>query len=134
MHPPGIIQRTLTVGGAAIGAAALVGALAVAMKGIVPVPSSAATDPSLARTLDAIRATTRHSPSPNMDLRRLVGWHAPRIPKFHPPAPQPPVVVTATAPPTFVAAPATQPPATVAPVAHARASAGDDGQQGGHDD
>ena len=116
-----VIERGLTIAGVAIGSALLIGALALAMRGLAPVASNAAAKPA---TLHTLRALNR--PAHNL-VKRLAAWHAPRVPK---------VVVTVTAPPTVIPAPQPAATTTAAPPASTGSSGGygqDDGSESGDD-
>ena len=118
-----VIARGLTIAGVAIGSALLIGALALAMRGLAPAASNAAAKPA---TVPTLRALNR--PAHNL-VKRLATWHAPRVPKVHR-HPVKPVVVTVTAPPTVIPAP--QPAATATAAAPASTgSAGGYGQDDG---
>ena len=124
-----VIARGLTIAGVAIGSALLIGALALAMRGLAPVASNAATKPA---TLHTLRVLNR--PAHNL-VNRLAAWHAPRVPKVHR-HPVKPVVVTVTAPPTVIPAPQSAAPTTAAPPTSTGGSGGygqDDGS-GSSDD
>jgi hypothetical protein len=130
-HPvhTSVIARGLTIAGVAIGSALLVGALALAMRGLAPVASNAAAKPA---TVHALRVLNR--PAHNL-VKRLAAWHAPRVPKVHR-HPVKPVVVTVTAPPTVIPAPQPAAPTTAAPPTSTGSSGGyeqDDGSGSGDD-
>jgi hypothetical protein len=103
-----VIERGLVIAGVAIGSALLIGALALAMRGLAPVASNAAAKPATVHTLRAL-----NRPAHNL-VKRLAAWHAPRVPKVHR-HPVKPVVVTVTAPPTVIPAPQSAAPTTAAP-------------------
>jgi hypothetical protein len=131
-HPvhTSVIARGLTIAGVAIGSALLIGALALAMRGLAPVASNAAAKPAM--TLHTLRALNR--PAHNL-VKRLAAWHAPRVPKVHR-HPVKPVVVTVTAPPTVIPAPQPVATATAAAPASTGSSGGygqDDGSGSGDD-
>ena len=124
-----VIERGLTIAGVAIGSALLIGALALAMRGLAPVPSNAAAKPA---TLHTLRSLNR--PAHRL-VKRLAAWHAPRVPKVHR-HPVKPVVVTVTAPPTVIPAPQPAAPTTAAPPTSTGSSGGyeqDDGSGSGDD-
>ncbi len=121
MHT-GVIARGLTIAGVAIGSAFLIGALALAMRGLAPVASNAAVKPVTIHTLWALNRR------PHNLVKRLAAWHAPRVPRVHR-HPVKPVVVTVTAPPTVIPAP--HPAATA--TAAAPASTGSSGSYGQDD-
>ena len=122
-----VIERGLTIAGVAIGSALLIGALALAMRGLAPVASNAAAKPATVHTLRAL-----NRPAHNL-VKRLAAWHAPRVPKVHR-HPVKPVVVTVTAPPTVIPAPQSAAPTTAAPPMTTGSSGGygqDDGSESG---
>jgi len=119
-----VITRGLTIAGVAIGSALLVGGLAVAMRGLVPVASSAAAKPATASS-----PRTLNRPAHRL-VKQLASWHAPRVPKVHRHRAATPRVVTVTAPPTVIPAP--QPAATAtAPAPASTGSSGGYGQDDG---
>ena len=93
-----VITRGLTIAGVAIGSALLIGGLAVAMRGLVPVTSSAAAKPATASSLRMLNRPAHRL------VKQLAAWHAPRIPKVHRHRAAAPRVVTVTAPPTVIPA------------------------------
>ena len=124
-----VIARGLTIAGVAIGSALLIGALALAMRGLTPMPSNAAAEPATVRTLRSL-----NRPAHSL-VKRLAAWHAPRVPKVHR-HPVKPVVVTVTAPPTVIPAAQSAAPTTAAPPTSAGSSGGygqDDGSGSGDD-
>ena len=124
-----VIERGLVIAGVAIGSALLIGALALAMRGLAPVASNAAAKPATVHTLRAL-----NRPAHNL-VKRLAAWHAPRVPKVHR-HPVKPVVVTVTAPPTVIPAPQSAAPATAAPPKTTGSPGGygqDDGSESGDD-
>jgi hypothetical protein len=119
-----VIARGFTIAGVAIGSALLIGALAVAMRGLAPTPSNAASD-------NAAKVTLRTFDHPAHDLiGRLAAWQPPHIPKVHRQATTP-RVVTVTAPPTVIPAP--QAAASTA-AAGSPSYAGSDDQSGSGDE
>jgi hypothetical protein len=101
-----VIVRGFTIAGVAIGSALLIGALAVAMRGLAPTPSNA-----VAGTTAKVTLGTFDRPAHNL-IGRLAAWQPPHIPKVHRQA-STPAVVTVTAPPTVIpAAQAAAPSAT----------------------
>jgi hypothetical protein len=138
-----LVTRALTVAGVAVGSALLIGALAVAMRGISPVSSDAAVTPSTQQMLAAVQGLER---SPHHLVRRLASWQPPRIKPFHPAPPAAPRVVTITTPANVIQTPAAAVHTVVTPVqqphqvraqpANPAHEAGDDAQQsaGGGDD
>ena len=72
-----VITRGLTIAGVAIGSALLIGALAVAMRGLAPVASSAAAKPATASSLRMLNRPAHRL------VKQLASWHAPRVPKVH---------------------------------------------------
>src|SRR6476646_4511486 len=125
-----VITRGLTIAGVAIGSALLIGALAVAMRGLVPVTSSAAAKPATASSLRML-----NRPAHKL-IKQLAAWHAPHIPKVHRHRAAAPRVVTVTAPPTVIPAPQTAAITTGAPPTSATSSGGygqDDGSGSGDD-
>lgn len=124
-----VIERGLTIAGVAIGSALLIGALALAMRGLAPVASSAAAKPATAASLRMLNRPAHRL------VKQLASWHAPRIPKAHR-HPVKPVVVTVTAPPTVIPAPQPAATATAAPPMSSGSSGGygqDDGSGSGDD-
>ena len=113
------VKRGFTIAGIAVGSALLIAALAVAMRGLAPTASKASAQPGHAvRTLDR--------PAQRV-MKRLAGWHAPRVPKVHRHKASAPVVVTVAAPPTVVpAAPSSAPTTTAAPPSTESQSSSDD--------
>jgi hypothetical protein len=92
-----VIARGFTIAGVAIGSALLIGALAVAMRGLAPTPSTAAAE-------NAAKVTLRTSDRAAHNLiGRLAAWQPPHVPKVHRHAATP-IVVTVTAPPTVIPA------------------------------
>ena len=137
-----LLIRAVTVVGVAVGSALLIGALALAMRGISPVSSDAAVTPSTQKMLAAVQ---RLDGSPQRPVGKLAAWHPAHIPAFHPAPPAAPRVVTVTTPPTVVqtsAAPVhTVTATTVAqrqtqapPPAHQSESGDDSHGSGGSDD
>jgi hypothetical protein len=135
--------RSLTVAGVAIGSALLIGALALAMRGIAPVSSAAAVTPSTQKMLAAVQQLAAQ----HREVGKLASWHPPRVPKFHPAPPAAPRVVTITTPaqvvqtpaaPVQAAAPSVQSTAQVrtqaAPPAHESESGDNSPASGGGDD
>ena len=125
-----VITRGLTIAGVAIGSALLIGALAVAMRGLAPVASSAAAKPATARSLRLL-----NRPAHKL-IKQLAAWHAPRIPKVHRHRAAAPRVVTVTAPPTVIPAAQTVASTTAAPSTSTGSSGGygqDDGSESGDD-
>jgi hypothetical protein len=94
-----VITRGLTIAGVAIGSALLIGGLAVAMRGLVPVASSAAAKPATPSSLGMLNRPAHRL------VKQLASWHAPRVPKVHSHRAAAPRVVTVTAPPTVIPAP-----------------------------
>ena len=124
-----VIERGLTIAGVAIGSALLIGALALAMRGLAPVASSAAAKPATAASLRMLNRPAHRL------VKQLASWHAPRVPKVHR-HPVKPVVVTVTAPPTVIPAPQPAAPTTAAPPTSTGSSGGygqDDGSGSGDD-
>ena len=124
-----VIARGLTIAGVAIGSALLIGALALAMRGLAPVASNAAAKPATVHTLRALNRPARNL------VKRLVAWHAPRVPKVNLHSVKP-VVVTVTAPPTVIPAPQSAAATTAAPPTSTGSSGGygqDDGSGSGDD-
>jgi hypothetical protein len=113
-------KRGLTIAGVAIGAALLIAAVAVAMRGLAPTASNASAAPG-----HAVRAP--HRPA-NRVIRRLASWHAPRVPKARRHRASAPVVVTVVAPPTVLPAQPSSAPATTAapPSTESQSSSSDD--------
>lgn len=100
MHGLTVIQRTVTIAGVAIGAAVLVGTLALAMRGLTPAATNAAATSSPDRVLRTLAALDRRPPR---HTTQLVSWHAPRVPRVHPRVVSlPPRVVTVATAPTVV--------------------------------
>ena len=125
-----VITRGLTIAGVAIGSALLIGALAVAMRGLAPVASSAAAKPATARSLRI------HNRPAHKLIKQLAAWHAPRIPKVHRHRAAAPRVVTVTAPPTVIPAPQSAASTTAAAPTSTVSSGGygqDDGSGSGDD-
>jgi hypothetical protein len=119
-----VIARGFTIAGVAIGSALLIGALAVAMRGLAPTPSTAAADTTAKVTL-----RTFDRPAHNL-IGRLAAWRPPHTPKVHRQA-SAPMVVTVTAPPTVIpAAPAAAPMATASSTSYDSS----DDQQGTRDE
>ena len=137
MHGITVIRRTVTIAGVAIGAAVLVGSLAFAMRGLTPAATNAAATSSAERVLRDIDALERTPPT---QTTSLAAWHAPRVPRVHPPAASlPPQVVTVTTAATVVPAVATPRVSKTAPVstgATASPASGEpeDGPASGQDD
>lgn len=122
-----VIKRGVTIAGVAIGSAFLIGALAMAMRGLAPTASNASTTPAAGalRTLDR--------PAHRL-VKHLASWHAPRVPKTHRHQTAKPVVVTVTAPPTVVPAPSsTAPTPTAAPASTESQGGGDDEHDDDHE-
>jgi hypothetical protein len=124
-----VIARGLTIAGVAIGSALLIGALALAMRGLAPVASNAAAKPATVHTLRALNRPARNL------VKRLVAWHAPRVPKVHLHSVKP-FVVTVTAPPTVIPAPQSAAATTAAPPTSTGSSGGygQDDRSGSGDD
>jgi len=125
-----VITRGLTIAGVAIGSALLIGGLAVAMRGLVPVASSAAAKPATASSLRMLDRPAQRL------VKQLASWHAPRVPKVHRHRTPAPRVVTVTAPPTVIPAPQSAASTTAAPPTSTVSSGGygqDDGSGSGDD-
>jgi hypothetical protein len=98
-----------------------IGALSPASSGLT---QSAAARAQLARAAAA-------TPAAGAKAHGLLAWHAPRIPRIHPPVSLPPRVVTISAPAPAATAPPVAQPQAAAPVA-APTHTSDD--SGGNDD
>ncbi len=125
-----MITRGLTIAGVAIGSALLIGALAVAMRGLALVASSAAAKPATAGSLRMLNRPAHRL------VKELGSWHAPRVPKVHRHRAAAPRVVTVTAAPTVIPAPQSAAPTVTAPPTSSGSSGGygqDDGSESGDD-
>ena len=125
-----VIARGLTIAGVAFGSALLIGALAVAMRGVAPVASSAAAKPATASSLRMLNRPAHRL------VKQLASWHAPRVPKVHRHRASAPRVVTVNAPPTVIPAPQTAASTTAAPPTGTGSSGGygqDQGSDSGDD-
>jgi hypothetical protein len=120
-----VITRGLTIAGVAIGSALLIGALAVAMRGLAPVATSAAAKPATASSLRML-----NRPAHKL-IKQLAAWHAPRIPKVHRHRAAAPRVVTVTAPPTVIPAPQSAASTTAAAPPTSTGTSGGYGQDDG---